>query len=104
METEPSQLQPGPWVLVQQVNGSGADQPRGDSAYRTTPKPDGHHFDAMSRIRAVIDSLHQIPRSHNRYLEKDLEVIFRDRFLVHAMAKDPIFSNTDPRGDRGAVG
>jgi hypothetical protein len=40
-------------------------------------------------MRAVIDFLHRLSTSRNRYLEKDLEVIFRDRFLVHAMAMDP---------------
>jgi hypothetical protein len=105
METAPAQLQPELEVLVQQVIDGSADQPGGRSAYQTTPEilaeiteevhrmsrpePDGYRLDAMWRIRAVIDSLRQIPKSLNRYIEKDLEVIFRDRFLMHAMAMDP---------------
>jgi hypothetical protein len=54
----------------------------------STPEPDGHRLDAVWRIRVVIDSLHRLSTSRNRYLEKDLEVIFSDRFL-HAMARDP---------------
>jgi hypothetical protein len=105
METSPAQLQPDLQVLVQQLSESRADQPGGRSAYQTTPEimaeiteelhrmstpeRDGHGLDAIWRIRAVIDSLHPIPTSRNRYLGKDLEVIFSDRFLVHAMAMDP---------------
>jgi hypothetical protein len=47
----------------------------------STHVPDGHHLDEIWRIRVVIDSLHQIPKSRNCYLEGDLEVILRDRFL-----------------------
>jgi hypothetical protein len=54
----------------------------------SSPEPVGHRLDDMWRIRAVIDNLHRIPTSRNRFLEKDLEVIFRDRFRVHAMARD----------------
>jgi hypothetical protein len=55
----------------------------------STPEPDEDPLDGMSRIRAVIDSMPRISTSRNRYLEKDLEVIFHDRFLVHAIARDP---------------
>jgi hypothetical protein len=53
------------------------------------PEPYEHPLDGMSRIRAVINSLPLISTSRNRYLEKDLDVIFHDRFLVHAIARDP---------------
>jgi hypothetical protein len=102
--TAPGQLQPELHVLVQQVNGSSADQPGGGSAQQTTPEimaeitkkvhrmstpeRDGLRLGEMWRIRAVIDTLHQAPKSRNRNLEKDLEVIFRDRSLVHEMARD----------------
>jgi thioesterase domain-containing protein len=55
----------------------------------STPERDGYGLDAKWRILAVIDSLHRIPKSRNHYLEKDLDVIFRDRFLMPAMAMDP---------------
>jgi hypothetical protein len=105
MPTVPGQLQPDLQVLVQQLNESSDDQPGGSSAYQTTPEimaeitegvhrmstpePDEHPLDGMSRIRAVIDSLPRISTSRNRYLEKDLEILFHDRFLVHAIARDP---------------
>jgi hypothetical protein len=105
MLTAPAQLQPDLQVLVHPLNESRADQPGGSSAHQTTreimaeiveewdqmstPEPDEHHLDGMSRIRAVIDSLPRISTSRNRYLEKDLEVMFHDRFLVHAIARNP---------------
>jgi hypothetical protein len=51
----------------------------------STPEPDEHPLDGMSRIQAVIDSLHRISTSRNRHLE----VILHGRLLVHAIAKDP---------------
>jgi hypothetical protein len=103
--TAPAQLQPDLQILVQQLNESSADQPGGSSAYRTTreimaeiaeewdqmstPEPDEQPLDGMSRIRAAIDSLPRTSTSRNRYLEKDLEVIFHDRVVVHAIARDP---------------
>jgi hypothetical protein len=39
------------------------------------PEPAGHRLDEIRRIRAVIDSLHRISTSRNRYLESDLDVI-----------------------------
>jgi hypothetical protein len=105
METAREQPQLDRQVLVQQLNESSADQPGGGSADQTTreimaeiveeldrmttPEPDEHPLDEMSRIRAVLDSLPRISRSRNRFLEKDLEVIFHDGFLVHAIARDP---------------
>jgi hypothetical protein len=105
MLTARAQLQPDLHFLVQQVNESSADQPGGSRSLRTTPEikaeiaegldrmstpePYQDPLDGMSHIRAVIDSLHRVSTSRNRYLEKDLEVIFSDRFLVHAMARDP---------------
>jgi hypothetical protein len=58
----------------------------------STPKPDGYRLDELWRIRARIETLHRIPKSRNRYLEKDLEVTFRDGFMVLAIAKDPYAS------------
>jgi hypothetical protein len=105
MEAASAQLQPDLPFLAQQVNDRSAEQPGGSSAYQTapevlaeigeeldrmsTPEADEHPLNGMSRIRAVIDSLHRISTSRNRYLENDLDVIFSDRFLVHAMARDP---------------
>jgi hypothetical protein len=105
VETARAQLQPDLQVLVQQLNESSVDQPGGSSAYQTTreimaeiveewdrmrtPEPDEHPFDGMSRIRVVIDTLPRISTSRNRHLEKDLELIFHDRFRVHAIARDP---------------
>jgi hypothetical protein len=90
---------------VRQVNEIGSDQPGGSRAHQTTPEimagitkqvhrpstpgPDGHRLDETWRIRPVIQTLHRIPGSRNRSVEKDLEVILRDRFLAHAMASDP---------------
>jgi hypothetical protein len=95
METASAQLQPDLEFWVRQVNesalinmaaaGSTRQRPRsrGDNIEEvhrmSTPEPDGHSLDVMWRI----------PTSWNRYLEADLEVIFRDRFLAHAMARDP---------------
>jgi hypothetical protein len=69
----------------------------------STPEPDEHPFDEMSRIRAVIDSPPRISISRNRYLEKDLEVIFHDRYLVHAMARDPHAARQIRGRDGGAI-
>jgi hypothetical protein len=52
------------------------------------PVPEGHRIHEMWRIRAIVDSLQRLSRSRSRCLEKDLDFIFRDRFLVHAMARD----------------
>jgi hypothetical protein len=102
MLTAPAPIQPDPQVLVQQLNESSADQHGGSSAYQTAREimadlgRSGIECQRLSQMnilsmgcRAVIDSLHRISTSRNRYLEKDVEVIFHDRFLVHAIARDP---------------
>lgn len=53
-----------------------------------TPVRDERRLDEMWHILVVIDYQRETPRSWNRSLEKDLEVMIRDRFLVHAMARD----------------
>jgi succinylglutamate desuccinylase len=44
--------------------------------------------DERGHIQVVINSPKRIPQSGNRYLEKDLEGVFRHRFQVHALARD----------------
>jgi hypothetical protein len=105
MEIAPPQLQPELQVIVQKANESSAGQHGSGSAYQTTPailaevaeemhwmtmpELDGHRPDAMRRIRAVIDSGYSLSMSRNRYLEKAIEVVSRDRLLVPAIARDP---------------
>jgi hypothetical protein len=103
METAPSKLQSELPGLVQEVNESDPDQSGDGSAYlpeilaeitervrrMSMPVPEDPGLDDKGHIRVVINSLKKISRSWIRRLEKDLEVIFRDCFLVHAIARDP---------------
>jgi hypothetical protein len=98
METRSAQPPPDLQILVQQVNESSAEKPGGGSVNQTTPEflagitdevhrmstpeRDGHRFDAMWRIRGVIDSLHRIPTSRDCYLEKDLGAIHRQQYRL----------------------
>jgi hypothetical protein len=79
METAPAQLQPdtsfsaGSEMKVALINLAAAalNRQRGEimaemaeEVHRvSTPGRDGHRLDEMWRIRAVIDTLHQIPKS-----------------------------------------
>jgi hypothetical protein len=54
-----------------------------------TSSPNDHSDQGIAHTQVVRYSLTKIPGSRKRYVEKVLKVSFQNRFLVHAMDKEP---------------
>jgi hypothetical protein len=53
-----------------------------------TSGPSAHSELETLDTQAVIDALARLHRSNNRYLDKHLEILFQDTFLVRAIDSD----------------